>query len=97
VAAPAYRKFQKPGIDLILTALEAYNEETGEALTQPGQRRSLRELAELCTECGCKVSWQNFHHISQRALRKLRCKLHFQKDPFLREAVENIIGRAPTP
>jgi Rieske Fe-S protein len=97
VAALPSRKYPKPGIDLVLAVLCATNEETGEPVTPPGHCRSFRELSDICTECGCKVSWQNFHHISQRAMRKLRCKLHFQKDPFLREAVENIIGRAPTP
>jgi sigma-70-like protein len=54
----------------------------------PGERRTTEELALFC---GC--TRQNISRIEQRALRKLRVKLQFQKDPFLAEAMNVMTGK----
>jgi hypothetical protein len=63
------------------------------ATLAPEQTRSLREIAAFCTAAGAPVSWQAVSNIEQRALRKLRIKLQFHKDPILREAVETLLKR----
>ena len=58
------------------------------ATLQPGEQRSTYELAAYC---GC--THQNITRIEQRALRKLRIRLRFHKDPILREAVQTLFKR----
>lgn len=81
----------KLSVDIGLAVLSAYNEETGEPVTAPGQTRSLREIAHYC-DC----TWQSIWRIEQVGLRKLRNRLYFLKDPALIEAMEQVIGRKPT-
>lgn len=53
-----------------------------------GQTRTTEEIAAFC---GCTK--QNISHIELRALRKLRVKLQFHKDPTLRELVATLTKR----
>ncbi len=55
---------------------------------QPKETRTHREIAYFC-DC----TWQAIYRIEQKALRKLRVKLLFHKDPVLREAVETLFKR----
>ena len=55
---------------------------------EPGERRTTRDLAAFCN-----CTQQAIFHIEQRALRKLRVRFRFHKDPVLREAVEHLITR----
>jgi hypothetical protein len=58
------------------------------ATLEPGETRSGEDLAAFC---GC--SRQAIEHIERRALRKLRNKLQFGKDPVIREIVETLYKR----
>jgi hypothetical protein len=58
------------------------------ATLEPGETRSHEDLAAFC---GCSKT--NIQHIERRALRKLRNKLQFGKDPVIREIVETLYKR----
>ena len=65
------------------------------ATLQPGEHRSLREIAAYCQAAieemagveDSHYSWQAISQMEQKALKKLRIKMQFHKDPFLVEAV----------
>ena len=55
----------------------------------PGERRSHYELAAFCG-----VSHSAIQQIEGRALRKLRNRFLFMKDPILKEAIEQVLGKS---
>lgn len=57
-------------------------------------RRMRRSNSQIAAACGC--THQNVQKMVDGALRKLRVRVLFHKDPLLTELVESIIGRAPT-
>ena len=58
------------------------------ATLEPGEHRTNEEIAAYC---GC--TRQNVDRIYQRAMRKLRVRLQFHKDPLIRELVQTLIKR----
>jgi hypothetical protein len=63
------------------------------ATLAPNQTRTIRDIAAFITAAGAPVSSQAISHIEQRALRKLRVKLQFEKDPVLKELVDEFFQK----
>lgn len=71
---------KKPSIDLGL-AVSGLNSIYGVPKTHQ----------EIAAYCDC--TWQAIYRIEQKALRRLRNKYLFHKDPDLREAAESLLKR----